>query len=91
MFSYIGSRLCHSDHTDGESPPTVYKLVFGGVSGVLSQMSCYPIDIVRRRMQTSGDSNHYASLRHRNTMHTWRSVEIEYMFLCTKLRFVSFH
>lgn len=48
--------LYWSDCTDGETAPASYKLVFGGVSGVFAQISCYPIDIVRRRMQTSGES-----------------------------------
>jgi len=40
---------------DGESPSAVFKLVFGGLSGIFAQVSCYPIDIVRRRMQTAGE------------------------------------
>ena len=47
--------LCNSDYTDGELPPTVYKVAFGGISGFFAQISCYPMDIVRRRMQTSGE------------------------------------
>jgi len=46
-----------SDRTSGESAPVSYKLIFGGASGVCAQISCYPIDVVRRRIQTSGDSS----------------------------------
>ena len=46
--------MCFSDRTGGELPPTAYKLVFGAASGVVSQLACYPMDIVRRRIQTAG-------------------------------------
>ncbi|MCP9260239.1 Mitochondrial coenzyme A transporter SLC25A42 [Dirofilaria immitis] len=37
--------------TNREVPP-VYRLLFGGFAGLVGQSSSYPLDIVRRRMQT---------------------------------------
>ena len=34
------------------------------LSGAVAQISCYPIDIVRRRIQTSGESPIIARLHH---------------------------
>ena len=49
-FEFLKSRA----RVRGAEPTTVERLVFGGVAGFAGQASAYPLDIVRRRMQTEG-------------------------------------
>lgn len=56
MFCIIVSII---EHTNDRAILTSERLVCGAVAGMLGQSASYPLDIVRRRMQT-------ASLTHRD-------------------------
>lgn len=53
FFTFETLKKLHHDyyHT---APPPALRIVFGALAGLLGQTVTYPIDIVRRRMQTEG-------------------------------------
>lgn len=65
FFTY--ETLKHEYQTQySTQPPPLYRLAFGAFAGLLGQNVSYPLDIVRRRMQTEGlvTKTSYRSIRH---------------------------
>lgn len=60
FFTYDTLKKEYFRRTGDSSPNTVISLMFGATAGVIGQSSSYPLDIVRRRMQTTGVTAHCA-------------------------------
>ena len=55
--SFLTYESCKSTYrkwTDGTEPSSMYRMAFGACAGFVGQSTTYPLDIVRRRMQTDG-------------------------------------
>lgn len=53
FFTYETLKRLYREHVDNSSTPhPVASLGFGAIAGMLGQSTSYPLDIVRRRMQT---------------------------------------
>lgn len=58
FFTYETLKKIHAEHS-GRSQPYYYeRLAFGACAGFVSQSASYPLDVVRRRMQTAGVTGH---------------------------------
>lgn len=51
FFTYETLKLMYRDRT-GQKENSIFRMMFGMVAGLIGQSSSYPLDIVRRRMQT---------------------------------------
>lgn len=66
FFTYETLKKKYFEATGNRKPNGLISLAFGALAGVAGQTSSYPLDIVRRRMQTMGimqnKSNQYSSI-----------------------------
>ncbi|XP_076471830.1 mitochondrial coenzyme A transporter SLC25A42-like [Babylonia areolata] len=58
FFTYETLKKLHAEKYKGRDPSPVERLAFGACAGLLGQSASYPLDIVRRRMQTAGVTGH---------------------------------
>ncbi|PVD34081.1 hypothetical protein C0Q70_05343 [Pomacea canaliculata] len=58
FFTYESLKKFHAETFKGRDPNPVERLIFGACAGLLGQSASYPLDIVRRRMQTAGVMGH---------------------------------
>ncbi|XP_074661278.1 mitochondrial coenzyme A transporter SLC25A42-like isoform X2 [Tubulanus polymorphus] len=54
FFTYESLKKFHWEYYKNKDPSALHRLCFGAIAGLLGQTSSYPLDIVRRRMQTAG-------------------------------------
>ncbi|KAK7486414.1 hypothetical protein BaRGS_00022338 [Batillaria attramentaria] len=58
FFTYETLKKLHAETFKGREPNPIERLMFGACAGLLGQSASYPLDIVRRRMQTAGVTGH---------------------------------
>lgn len=63
FFTYETLKKLHADHSGKSQPSPPERLLFGACAGLIGQSASYPLDVVRRRMQTAGVMGHtYSSI-----------------------------
>lgn len=64
FFTYETLKRLHSERTNNRPLHPTERLIFGAAAGLLGQSASYPLDIVRRRMQTAKlTGNSYRTIR----------------------------
>lgn len=53
FFTYETAKRLHFEQTGKNEPHHLQRMAFGALAGLLGQSASYPLDVVRRRMQTS--------------------------------------
>lgn len=53
FLTYETAKRLHHEHTAKEEPHHLQRMAFGALAGLLGQSASYPLDVIRRRMQTS--------------------------------------
>ncbi|XP_026202026.1 mitochondrial coenzyme A transporter SLC25A42 [Anabas testudineus] len=54
FFTYETLKKLHTERTKRAQPYPYERLAFGACAGLIGQSASYPLDVVRRRMQTAG-------------------------------------
>ncbi|XP_056133194.1 mitochondrial coenzyme A transporter SLC25A42-like [Lampris incognitus] len=54
FFTYETLKKLHAEKTKRPQPYPYERLAFGACAGLIGQSASYPLDVVRRRMQTAG-------------------------------------
>ncbi|KAF6724230.1 Mitochondrial coenzyme A transporter SLC25A42 [Oryzias melastigma] len=54
FFTYETLKKLHAERTKRSQPYPHERLAFGACAGLIGQSASYPLDVVRRRMQTAG-------------------------------------
>ncbi|TNN29618.1 Mitochondrial coenzyme A transporter SLC25A42 [Liparis tanakae] len=54
FFTYETLKKLHMEKTKLPQPSPLERLAFGACAGLIGQSASYPLDVVRRRMQTAG-------------------------------------
>ena len=79
FFTYETLKKIHAETHQGRDPNPLERMGCGAIAGCIGQTASYPLDIVRRRMQTAGITGHahdYTSI-----MGTARSIIREEGFI----------
>ncbi|XP_069562276.1 mitochondrial coenzyme A transporter SLC25A42 [Brachyistius frenatus] len=58
FFTYETLKKLHAEQSGRAQPYSYERLAFGACAGLIGQSSSYPLDVVRRRMQTAGVTGH---------------------------------
>jgi solute carrier family 25 protein 42 len=53
FFTYETAKRLHFEQTGKTEPNHLQRMAFGALAGLLGQSASYPLDVIRRRMQTS--------------------------------------
>ncbi|CAG5896798.1 unnamed protein product [Menidia menidia] len=58
FFTYETLKKMHAEKSGRPQPYTYERMAFGACAGLIGQSASYPLDVVRRRMQTAGVTGH---------------------------------
>ncbi|XP_073346781.1 mitochondrial coenzyme A transporter SLC25A42 [Pagrus major] len=58
FFTYETLKNLHAERSGRPQPYSYERLAFGACAGLIGQSASYPLDVVRRRMQTAGVTGH---------------------------------
>ncbi|GFO41740.1 mitochondrial coenzyme a transporter slc25a42 [Plakobranchus ocellatus] len=75
FFTYETLKKFHAEMHHGRDPNPLERMYCGAIAGMVGQSASYPLDIVRRRMQTACLTGH--SVDYSSIMSTVRSVLAE--------------